>query len=273
MKKLFLFISFITISILLHASKVDTIIIKSNVMQKEIKTSVIFPSSYTGSEKDYPVLYLLHGYSDNYGSWLQKAPKVKQLADTYNMIIVCPDGGFSSWYFDSPVDPKMQYETYITKELINYIDENFRTINKREGRAITGLSMGGHGALYLSIRHQDIFGVAGSMSGGVDILPFPENWHISQRLGDRAMYPENWEKNTVMNQLYLLKGNKLPMLIDCGINDFFIEVNRKLHEQLLYLNIQHDYTERPGVHNWEYWNNSIEYQVLFFNHYFKDKLN
>ena len=141
---------------------------------------------------------------------------MKQMADDYNLIIVCPDGGFSSWYFDSPVDPTIKYETYITKELIDYIDKNYKTVKKKEGRAITGLSMGGHGALYLAIRHQDVFGVAGSTSGGVDILPFPENWHLSQRLGDMAEYPENWEKNSVINQLYMLKNGKLPMIIDCG---------------------------------------------------------
>lgn len=271
MKSIFLSFCLLASALFLNASEVDTISVFSKSMQKEIKTCVVLPDIYD-EEYEFPVLYLLHGYSGNYSSWLKKAPKIKQLADDYCMIIVCPDGGFSSWYFDSPVDPKIKYETYITRELIKYIDKNYNTIKKREARAITGLSMGGHGALFLSTRHQDIFGVAGSMSGGVDIRPFPEKWHLSQRLGDMAEYPENWEKNSVVNLLYLIKDDKLPLIIDCGINDFFIDVNRMLHEKMLSLNIKHDYIERPGVHNWDYWNNAIEFQVLYFYNYFKSNL-
>ena len=136
MKRIFLSFCLLSGTLFLKAAKVDTIAVHSKLMEKEIKTIIITPDNYSNTENAFPVLYLLHGYSDNYGSWLKKAPKVKQLADEYNMIIVCPDGGFSSWYFDSPVDPKMQYESYITKELTTYIDANYNTIKKREGRAI-----------------------------------------------------------------------------------------------------------------------------------------
>lgn len=129
--------------------------------------------------------------------------------------------------------------------------------------------MGGHGALYVSIRHKDIFGAAGSMSGGVDFRPFPLEWDLAKRLGDMARYPENWEKNTVIYQLYLINGNKLSIIIDCGIDDFFIGVNRQLHEKMLYLNIKHDYIERPGGHTREYWSNALQYQVFFFNNFFR----
>lgn len=92
--------------------------------------------------------------------------------------------------------------------------------------------MGGHGALYLAIRHQDVFGAAGSMSGGVDFRPFPEKWDIKLRLGDQKTHKENWDKNTVMAQLPLLKDGALQLIIDCGTEDFFFDVNVKLHEAL-----------------------------------------
>jgi len=88
------------------------------------------------------------------------------MADRYGAIIVTPDGGVDSWYFDSPVDPTYRYETFVTQELIPYIDKLYKTVADRSGRAIAGLSMGGHGALYLAIRHQELFAAAGSMSGG-----------------------------------------------------------------------------------------------------------
>lgn len=74
-----------------YASKVDTVKVFSPSMQKEIKTVVIIPDSYS-KNMEYPVLYLLHGYSDNYGGWVNKVPVVKELADLHNVIIVCPDG-------------------------------------------------------------------------------------------------------------------------------------------------------------------------------------
>ena len=76
--------------------------------------------------------------------------------------------------------------------------------------------MGGHGALYLAIKHQDVFGAAGVMSGGVDIRPFPDNWDMAKRLGAYSEQPERWEKNTVINMLYLLRPGSLSLIIDCG---------------------------------------------------------
>jgi S-formylglutathione hydrolase FrmB len=130
--------------------------------------------------------------------------------------------------------------------------------------------MGGHGALYLAMRHQDLFGACGSMSGGVDIRPFPDNWDLADRLGEKAEHPENWEKNTVIAQLHLVKNDDLAIIIDCGIDDFFLSVNRNLHKQMLYYNIDHDYIERPGGHTLEYWHNALQYQVLYFDNYFKN---
>jgi S-formylglutathione hydrolase FrmB len=239
-------------------------------MKKMIKAVVITPDDYSNA-KALPVVYLLHGYSGNYSDWVTKAKGFEKAVDLYQIIIVCPDGN-NSWYWDSPVDPSFKYETYVSGELVSWIDSHYKTIKDRKGRAITGLSMGGHGALYLAFKHQDVFGAAGSMSGGVDIRPFPNNWEMAARLGSYAEHPENWEKNTVINMLYLLRPNSLALIIDCGTEDFFFKVNENLHQQLLYRNIPHDFITRPGAHNWNYWANAIQYQLLFMNNYFKSQM-
>ncbi len=185
------------------AADVDTVSVFSRVMNRDIKTVIIKPQGYD-SGKRYPTLYLLHGYSDDYSGWVRKAPVVKRLSDLYEMIIVCPDGGYNSWYWDSPVVEGVRFETFVSDELVSWVDGNLRTIARREGRAITGLSMGGHGALYLAFRHQDVYGACGSLSGGVDIRPFPNNWDIARLLGLRSEYPERWERHTVMGLLHLL---------------------------------------------------------------------
>jgi S-formylglutathione hydrolase FrmB len=252
------------------AAVVDTVSTYSPSMKKTIKAVIIIPDNY-GSAQALPVVYLLHGYSGKYSDWVVNAKGFEKAADQHQMIIVCPDGGFGSWYWDSPVDANFKYETYVATELVNWVDSKYKTIKDRKGRGITGLSMGGHGGLYLAFKHQDVFGAAGSMSGGVDIRPFPNNWDMALRLGKYSENPENWEKYTVINMLHLLKPNSLSIIIDCGTEDFFYKVNENLHQQLLYRNIAHDYITRPGAHNWNYWSNAIQYQLLFMNNYFKSQ--
>ena len=251
-----------------QAAHVDTIQVFSPSMNKNIKTCVIVPDNYKKSKKKFPVVYLLHGYSGNYATWVKSFKEVSQQVDRYGFIAIGVDGNYSSWYFNSPIDPTFKYETYIIDELVPFIDKKYKTIASREGRAISGLSMGGHGALYLSLKHQDVFGAAGSMSGGVDIRPFSEKWNIKKRLGAINDFPDNWEKNTVANLIELNQINNLKLIIDCGVDDFFIDVNRELHQKMLALKIDHDYIERPGKHNIDYWENSLKFQLLFFYNFF-----
>lgn len=251
------------------AATVDTVVTFSPSMKKNIKAVVVKPAGYNNNSK-FPVVYLLHGHGGSQAEWIRKVPDIAKYADEFNLMIVCPDGNISSWYFDSPVDSSWRYETYVATELVNWVDDHYSTIKNRTGRAITGLSMGGHGALYLSFKHQDVYGAAGSMSGGVDITPFPNNWSIAERLGTYAKYPERWQQNTVINLTHLLTPNSLALIIDCGIDDFFYKVNINLHEKLLYNNIPHDFITRPGVHNWEYWNNAVAYQLMFMSKYFNN---
>ena len=127
-------------------------------------------------------------------------PDLPQIADREGIIFVCPDGK-NSWYWDSPRNKDYRYESFVAKELVEYIDKNFATKADRSGRVITGLSMGGHGGMWLSIRHQDIFGGGGSMSGGLDIRPFPDSWNMKARLGEYASNKEVWDNHTVINQI------------------------------------------------------------------------
>ena len=260
------------------AAVVDTVSIYSNAMHKDFKCVVLIPDTYYSSysppgdlkTKTYPVVYLLHGYGGWYSNWLIRVPELKQYADQYQLMIVCPDGGISSWYFDSPVDTTMKYETYIGKEVPDYIDAHYNTIKNRTGRAITGLSMGGHGALFLAFRHAETFGACGSMSGGVDLNYSRNKFDIIKRIGDTITYADNWKKYVVMNVIENYPKDSLAIIIDCGINDeLYAVANRKLHEKMLLLKIPHDYTERPGKHNWDYWRNSIQYHLLFFRNYFE----
>jgi len=267
LKKL-LFTFFLFFIFFAKSGTIDTVTIQSNTLKKETKILVISPTNSANKKESYPVVYLLHGYGGDYKQWNNVAPQLQYQADLHKIIFVCPDGGKGSWYFDSPIDSTIRYESYITKELVPYIDLHFSTQSKASSRAITGLSMGGHGAMYLAIRHGDLFGAAGSSSGGVDFTPFPKKWDISKALGDYLLNKERWQQNTVLYQVNTLKNDQLAIIIDCGVDDFFIDVNRSLHQRLLELKINHEYTERPGGHTSTYWKENIDFQILFFKKFF-----
>ena len=251
------------------AAKLYTLLVNSPSMNKDVQVVVVTPDAALGKKAvACPVIYLLHGYGGNAKTWIGVKPDLPQIADEKGIIFVCPDGK-NSCYWDSPKVPSNRYETFVSSELVKYIDGHYKTIADRKGRAITGLSMGGHGAMWNAIRHKDTFGAGGSTSGGVDIRPFPLNWDMSKQLGEFAYNKKVWDEHTVINQIDKIENGDLAIIIDCGEADFFLNVNKDLHNRLLARKINHDFITRPGGHNGKYWNNSIDYQILFFDKFFK----
>lgn len=250
-----------------NASRVDTVMVKSESMKRDIKVVYVVPDAAANGVMRCPVVYLLHGWSGNALSWITLSPELKTEADRLGMIFVCPDGE-NSWYWDSPTQPKMRFETFVSKELVAYTDAAYPTVALKKARAITGLSMGGHGALWLAFRHKDVYGAVAAMSGGVDIRPFPDSWNMKDQLGEKSQHPDRWDAYTVMTQLDRIQNGDLAIAFDCGTNDFFYPVNLKLHQELLQRKIAHDFTSRPGDHTAAYWQNAIGYHLLFFKDFF-----
>lgn len=246
----------------------DTVTIVSKYVESPSKATVVVPDGKKGQK--FPTVYLLHGYDGDYRTWSKVTqPEIGKVADEFGMIIVMPDGR-DSWYWDSPVDPKFQMESFFTKELVPYIDANFPTIPEAGKRAITGLSMGGHGSLYLATRHPDIWKNAGSMSGGLDLRPFAHRWNVKKMIGTSiGQNPALWDEHTVSGMIPQIKDAGLNLTFDCGCDDFFARVNEKLHQDLLAAQVPHDYTSRPGTHSHKYWRNSLNYHLLFFKNAFE----
>ncbi|WP_455671922.1 alpha/beta hydrolase [Phocaeicola sp.] len=261
-----LFVALLCISGSARAAKVDTLSVHSNAMDKGVTVVAIRPDKAVAGEK-CPVVYLLHGHGGNAFTWIGIKPELPRIADRDGVIFICPDGK-NSWYWDSPLNKDYRYETFVSKELVDYVDSHFATKADRDHRVITGLSMGGHGSMWLSIRHKETFGAAGSMSGGLDIRPFPNSWEMKLQLGEEASNRSVWDSHTVINQLDKIEDGDLAIIIDCGSDDFFLEVNKAVHEKLLAKKIGHDFTVRPGAHNGKYWGNAIDYHLLFFKKFF-----
>lgn len=283
MKHYFLFLLVLLPLVTVAQVKTDTIEVYSKSMDKNLKAAVTTPSSYRSDTKNYPVLYLLHGGSGAFSDWHRNVSEkglVERMAEQYELIIVTPGVGPASYYYDSPMLDSVRYETYIIAELIPYIDQTFRSLAQKDSRAITGLSMGGHGAITLSAKHPELFIAAGSMSGVMNIdtrmWKVPEDFRTLRLQGQQAMLGKelNYEgpefsPYTAVGLVDQMKTNGLALIIDCGVEDFLIETNRQMHQLLLENGTPHEYIERPGAHTWPYWTEALPVHLLFFDKHLK----
>ena len=277
MKNLFLLLLLFP-SILVAQGRVDTIAVYSPSMKKTLKAAISFPSGYENVEGRYPVVYLLHGGSGAFSDWHQKVTEkgiVNQMAEEHKVLIVTPGVGPASYYYDSPLLDTVRYETYMIQELIPFIDKNYRTLAQKESRAITGLSMGGHGAITLAAKHPTLFIAAGSMSGvmniDTDLWKVGEDFRSLRKKGQIEMLgPINYQgplfnPYTAVGLVDQLKNQKVSLIIDCGVDDFLIETNRQMHSLLMEKKVAHEYIERPGAHTWNYWTEALPVQFFFLS--------
>jgi putative tributyrin esterase len=233
----------------------------SAALQKHTAAYVLVPETGKGP---FPVLYLLHGLSDNHTIWLRRTSIERYIADL-PLVVVMPDGG-RGFYTDA--EQGFAFGKAIGAELIERIDRTFPTRADRSGRAVAGLSMGGYGALRLGLTHPDLYCAAVSHSGA---LNFGHKVIYGDHIKDRAA-----EFTRILgedptggpNDLYALaeKADKaaLPALrLDCGTEDHLIESNRTFHTHLTALGIPHAYEEHPGAHDWAYWDRHIQDTLTF----------
>ena len=267
MKRIFIFTFLLLLAVqAVSAATVDTLAVHSPSMDRDVPVVAIVPEGISAAEP-CPVVYLLHGYSGDETAWLKIKPSLPAIADRERIAFICPGVG-NSWYLDSKVREKSLYETFMTRELLPAVEARYPVVRDRSGRAITGLSMGGFGAMSLAIKHKGLFGAAGSTSGGLDIRPFSQNWEIPQLLGEITEHPEAWEEATPINLIPQLGNGDLAIVFDYGYDDFFFEVNNDFHDELLRRGIMHDFYVRPGGHTGAYWGNAIDFQIVFFRNFF-----
>ena len=224
--------------------------------------TVIIPERMPGP---FPVLYLLHGMSDDHTTWVRRT-SIERYVEHLPLIVVMPNGD-RSFYLDAITKPASAYETYIVQELVGFMDNTFRTIPARPGRVIAGLSMGGYGALSLALKYPDMFCAASSHSGALGFCSRPLRKEKEWRAEFVPLVGTKPKGGN--NDLFALakKADKarLPSLrIDCGRKDFLIEENRMYHRHLRKLKIEHVYREYPGGHSWQYWDTHIQDTIRFF---------
>lgn len=253
---------------IVQSSRADTLSFYSNTLTKIVKVIVYRPGISLGEDAEHcPVVYLLHGAYGDYRQWPTLRPDLNLLADRYEVFFVCPDAG-NSWYIDSPVIADSKYETFIISDLVSYIDRKYPTKPYKSGRAITGLSMGGHGAMYLAMRHSDMFGAAGSMSGALDYRPYEVLDHMMVPLLGPKTNTNNWNNYTAIAQIGRIKDGDLALILDCGTEDFILQSTKDFHQALDAAGIKHNYDLRPGSHENAFWRDALDYHLRFISIYF-----
>lgn len=228
-------------------------------IQKQTSMTVILPQD-AQKAGPYPVLYLLHGLSDDDTIWARRT-SIERYVAAMPLIVVMPDGG-RGFYTDAKRGPA--YESHIMKDVLGFADRFFPTMAERRGRVIGGLSMGGYGSMKLALKHPDCFCSVAAHSSAFDIarlLKRPERTEeFSLIFGDDPAVGDN-------DVLQLAEGIDRKMLpairFDCGAEDGLIEDNRAFHRHLSRLGIRHEYAEFPGAHDWGYWDVHIQEALKF----------
>ena len=264
----------------------ESLSLESELMGSAVRYSVYLPPDYERSERRYPIVYLLHGFDGDETAWIQRGEIDRLLDDAIArgtvppMIVVMPDGN-QSWYVDA-ADGSSPWESMFLQELMPQVEDAYRVRRERRYRGIAGLSMGGFGALTLSMRYPDLFSGAVALSAGVITeslllgaerydevfaLPFGRAGAAGQdRLTDhwRAREPSEIVVSTAPEQL-----RSVRYWIDCGDDDFLTTQNGELHARMLEHEIPHEYRVRNGGHTWKYWRDGIIPGLAFVGRSFR----
>lgn len=235
-------------------------VFQSKNLAKPDTVLVFKPKKLTANDKPQ-MIFLLHGYNGNYKQW-DSFINAQRYADMYNFVIVCPDGLIGSWYLNSPADKKSQYENFFFDELYPEMVSKYNADERKI--FITGLSMGGHGAMHLFIKRPELFASAGSTSGGVSLRDFSKKYGLSTLLGSKSQDDKVWDEFSVVTNIRKLQGNPKPFIFDCGSDDFFYKYNNELKQICDELKLNATYISQPGAHNKGYWRKSIKQQFDFF---------
>ena len=255
--------------------------VKSSILNRAVKYTIYLPADYDRSERSYPVVYLLHGYTDDHTGWLQfgevnrYTDKAIEEGTIPPMIIVMPNGD-SSFYINS-YDGKEKYEDFFIKEFMPAIEKTYRIKSQKKFRGIAGLSMGGFGTLNYALKYPDLFAAAAPLSAAV----FDDSALVKMRddryeatfgqlygrdLKGNDRLSKAWYNNSTLKLVETKPADELKKIrywIDCGDDDFLTKGNCLLHILFTDKQVPHEYRVRDGEHNWTYWRTGIVDALAF----------
>jgi len=288
MKKVFLFSSiFICFSLLTSAqiSKVsDNLSLPSKILKSDRKYAIYLPAGYETSQRSYPVLYLLHGATDNHTGWVQFG-EVQRIADkaiqdgiSTAMIIVMPDGDTGRMGYFNSIGGDWNYEDFFFQEFLPTIEKTYRIKADKRYRAIAGLSMGGGGTFMYALHHPELFSSACPLSAYIGPMSIEETKTRMSKsdpgITNEAQIKTYYEKHNALNLINQIPDDQKKAVrwyIDCGDDDFLYEGNSLVHIAMRKKEIPHEFRVRDGAHNWTYWREALPTVLGFVSETFHQK--
>lgn len=254
----------------------DNRIVASKILKMDRKYSVYLPPDYETSQRNYPVLYLLHGFGDDQTGWVQFG-EVLNITDAAiksgtatPMIIVMPDANTGKIGYVNDVKGEWRYEDFFFQEFMPFIEKEYRIKSDKRYRAIAGLSMGGEGTFIYALHHPELFSAACPLSaatGPKNIAELKDYRLWAGVSGISESDKENYFRQySVLNLIQNMPDEQKKAVrwyIDCGDDDFLYEGNCLVHIAMRQKEIPHEFRIRDGAHNWTYWRESLP-KVLEF---------
>lgn len=251
----------------------DNLSMTSEILDGERKYAVYLPPDYETSERSYPVLYLLHGATDDHTGWVQFG-EVLRITDNAikdgtatPMIIVMPDADTGRMGYFNVGD--WRYEDFFFEELMPHVEEKYRIKGEKRYRAVAGLSMGGGGSMMYALRHPELFSSACPLSAYMGPLTEEGMKRRGERRGEKysnaeiKTYMDNYNALNLIESVPVEKIKSVRWYIDCGDDDFLYEGNSLVHIAMKKKEIPHEYRVRDGGHSWTYWREALPTVLSF----------
>jgi S-formylglutathione hydrolase FrmB len=268
-----------------YGKVMDDLSLPSKILKGERKFAVYLPPNYDSSSRSYPVLYLLHGYTDDHTGWIQFG-EVLHIADrailsgeSTAMIIVMPDADTGGAGYTNALSGKWNYEDFFFEEFMPHIEERFRIKKDKRFRAIAGLSMGGGGSFIYALRRLDLFSSAAPLSASLgpqsleEMKDFTYLGYTSSNHNqkDFERYSNRNNPLQLVENMEAKDLNSVRWYIDCGDDDFLYKSNSLMHIKMRGKNVKHEFRIRDGGHSWSYWRASLPKVLEFISDHFHQK--
>lgn len=258
----------------------DELKLNSKILKGERKFAVYLPPDYETSSRSYPVLYLLHGYTDDQTGWVQFG-EVQHIADkainegtATPMIIIMPDADTGLPGYTNAISGNWNYEDFFFEEFMPHVEGRFRIKKKKQFRAVAGLSMGGGGSFLYALHRPDLFSSAAPLSAWMGPQTLEEMNDFAKRENmkfDGKNFNAFLERNNplkLVDQTSKETLNSVRWYIDCGDDDFLYEANSLMHIKLRKKEVNHEFRIRDGGHTWTYWRTALPTVLAFISERF-----
>ena len=277
LKHIFLAAVLLAAALPARAGKIVTDSLYSKVLGTQMKYNVYLPDGFEKGKTRYPVVYLLHGLSDDYTAWRDKGQmqivtdELMRSGEARPMVIVMPGAGCAdvhnsfNGYFNQP---GWSYEDYFFKELLPAAEKKYRCGGAKGKRAVMGLSMGGGGSTVYCQRHPDMFSSCYAMSPWLDEKS-AEVQGDSKAKDNLELTCRSVREHSAIdfvanaNEATLKKLRTVAWFIDCGDDDFLLHLTFDFYQKMRAAGVPAELRVRDGVHNWEYWHLALRLSLPF----------